>query len=216
MDDPFAIGPDDVGARRGTIQQRGAGGYTLCASCNNTTGSWYAAEFVKWCRLGMAHLQASGGRPSLVLVHDLQPLAVVKQIVTMFFSVNGLAMQAKNPDLVRFVLNREVRGLPSDIRLFVYYALGPHIRSTGVMASLNLDEGSHTLLSEITFPPFGYVMTYGDEPPDARLIEITHFARSPYGESTLSELPLSALETHTLIPGDYRSRDQVLREAGRG
>ena len=215
IDDPFAIGPDDVGRRLGPIQQRGAGAYTLCATCNNTTGSWYAGPFVEWCRLGMAHLRASGGRPSLILVHDLQPLAVLKQIVTMFFSSNGLGIQAKNPGLVRFVLNREERGLPPDIRFFVYYARGPHIRNTGVMASLDLNRGTHTLLSEISFPPFGYVMTYGDDAPDPRLVEITHFANRPYGEATLSELPLSVLETHTLVPGDYRPREQVLREAGR-
>ena len=39
---------DDEGLTGGRIEQRGAGDYTLCAECNNNTGSWYAAELTGW------------------------------------------------------------------------------------------------------------------------------------------------------------------------
>jgi hypothetical protein len=38
FDDAAHLGPDQV--PRGQIQQRGAGAYTLCESCNNWTGNW--------------------------------------------------------------------------------------------------------------------------------------------------------------------------------
>lgn len=37
--DMFSIGPDED--LRGRIQQRGAGGHTLCISCNSRIGHWY-------------------------------------------------------------------------------------------------------------------------------------------------------------------------------
>src|SRR5207302_1777288 len=36
----------DGGLRGGTIEQRGAGGFTLCERCNNNTGSWYGRELI--------------------------------------------------------------------------------------------------------------------------------------------------------------------------
>jgi hypothetical protein len=36
---------------------RGFGGYTLCASCNNKTGDWYARAFVSFAKQGMEHFK---------------------------------------------------------------------------------------------------------------------------------------------------------------
>jgi hypothetical protein len=46
------------------------------------------------------------GRPSLINLH---PLREMKHVVCMFFSVNDSQFQKHQPDLERFVLNRESR-----------------------------------------------------------------------------------------------------------
>jgi len=33
----------------GRYKQRGAGKHTLCGSCNNKTGDWYARSYVQFC-----------------------------------------------------------------------------------------------------------------------------------------------------------------------
>ena len=71
------------------ISQRGAGGYTLCERCNNSTGSWYGGVFVKFCKRAIDVLYQVDGSPTLCYEYKTYPLRVLKQIVTMFFSANG-------------------------------------------------------------------------------------------------------------------------------
>ena len=113
FEDVIELGPD--ASPRGPISQRGAGAYTLCSSCNNKTGSWYGPKFIDWCYQGMDILLRSGGHPTLIYLNYLYPLPILKQIITMFFSVNPPTFAAKNEDLVRFILNKETRHLPPRI-----------------------------------------------------------------------------------------------------
>ncbi len=197
---------------KGPLQRQGMGAYTLCGTCNNNTGSWYGGAFIDWCAQGMDILQRARGRPTLIYPHRIYPLRVIKQIVTMFFSANPQGLR-HHADLVRFVLNKEHRYLSPTYRVFVYYNNVGRTRLLGFAALLDTNTGSNTLMSEITFPPFGYVMTLDTPPPDERLIEITYFARSDYDAQTSLPLRLPVLPTHVGVPGDYREEDQIMREA---
>jgi hypothetical protein len=215
LEKALSLGPDEL--LTGTVQQRGMGDHTLCIPCNNMTGSWYGGSFVNWCYQGMEILQRSQGNPSLFYLNYLFPLRILKQIVTMFFSVNADGFQDKNPELVRFVLNKEAKYLSPNYRFFVYYNIEGRHRSVGIVAGLKLDGrgAAPAVFSEITYPPFGYVMALGGPPPDDRLYEISRFARYDYNEFRVEEVRLPVLATHTSVPGDYRTKDEVLREAGR-
>jgi len=212
FDEAFTLGPD--AKPKGKTDQKGMGGYTLCERCNNNTGSWYGNHFVEWCYQGMATLVRAGGNPSLIYLNYVFPLPILKQIVTMFFSVNSSDFQRHHPDLVRFVLNREARFLPPIYRFFVYYNIEGLSRSMGIMALSNIKSGNVSLMSEITYPPFGYVMTINSEPSDKRLFEITDFAKLKYNEFKVMELKLPVLPTHGPAPGDYRSKKQFEEESG--
>jgi hypothetical protein len=74
------------------------GYYTLCDKCNNDTGAWYGTQFVNWCYQGMDVLIRSNGKPTLIYLNYVFPLQVLKQIVTMFFSVypDDFASQMKS------------------------------------------------------------------------------------------------------------------------
>ena len=211
-DKSLSLGPDEVA--RGKTQQRGMGGYTLCARCNNCTGDWYASNFVDWCYQGMEILGLAKGRPTLIYPHYIAPLRVLKQIVTMFFSVNGDRFRSVNEELVRFVLNREARYLSPTYRFFVYYNVVGRPRTFGGTGVLDITTGKTIVMSEITYPPFGYVMTQDSEPPDERLVEITHFARYGYNTFATLQAQLPILPTYVSVPGDYREKDQIYREAG--
>lgn len=206
--DAVNVGPDDP--LRGRIEQRGSGGYTLCGPCNNNMGAWYGGAFIDWCYQGMDILERAGGRPTLIYPHHIYPLRVLKQVVAMFCSVNPHALR-RHVELVRFVLNKEARGLPPVYRFFVYYNMGQRMRRVGISVQGGNPAGLITL-SEITYPPFGYVMTFNSPPPDACLCEITHFARRGYDEDLSVPLRLPVLPVHLVYPGDYRSKEQIMRD----
>jgi hypothetical protein len=207
--------PDDYekGARE---QQKGAGAFTLCDRCNSTTGGWYAPAYTSFAKQGMNYLPASGSAGRFHISLKIHPLRVVKQVICMFMSANGPRFQTMQTDLVRFLLNKEVRHLPSHTRLFAFYSMGDRSRSSGVsgvITGLGSESPTNFVFSEITFPPFGFVLTFNSPPPDGRLADITYLADEfDYKEERVVWIQLPVLPIYTFYPGDYRNRDTVLRQ----
>ncbi|OWA33500.1 hypothetical protein B9G55_22860 [Saccharibacillus sp. O16] len=201
-------GPDEE--IKGKIQQKGAGAYTLCASCNNDTGAWYGNAFIDWTYQSLILHDKSDGKGSIYYPFHIFPSRVLKQIITMFFSANGEGFAKGNPDLVRFVLNPEHKYVEPKIRIFAYLMTGSRMRQTGI-TGLGSSDGKFTIMSEIAFPPVGYVMTLNSDPPDPRLVEITHFSRYGYNEFETIFLRFSKLPVHLYLPGDYRNKDEIMK-----
>jgi hypothetical protein len=191
--------------------QRGAGRHTLCGSCNSKTGAWYVPAYVHWAAQGWRN--AYGFYPYVAnQPFEIEPLAVAKQLMAMFASACGPGFFEKHPDLVRFVLNRSQTGLPPEIRLFAYYvhAKSRASRQSGITGSLNFEVSRQTrVFSEIAFRPFGYVMSLNSPPPDPRLVDITDMASFSEGESRTLSLTLPALRVNSLLPGDFRSDEEI-------
>jgi hypothetical protein len=202
----------------GKTQQRGAGGYTLCTSCNNQTGKWYGPAYAGWAYQGYDILSQARGEPTLLYPFHLFPLRVFKQIVCMFFSANGPGFRAANQELVRFVLNRDHKYIDPKIRIFAYYTNSGRSRQAGITGMLELDElnmgvaRSH-VFSEISFPPFGYILAANSPPPDRRLVDISFFAQFGYNDWVDISLRLPVLPIYSWLPGDFRSRNEVLTAA---
>jgi len=200
----------------GRTQQRGAGAYTLCDSCNNNTGGWYGAAYVKFARQGMEYLQVSRSASAFTFSFRIKPLCVIKQVICMFMSANGPKFQSAQPELARLVLNREMRHLPDHIRLFAFYSIGDRSRSAGVSGlSKGFGGSSPTsyVFSEFTFPPFGFVLTFKCPPPDDRLTNISYWADEfAYNETRTIWLRFPVLPIYTIYPGDYRNRERVLKD----
>jgi hypothetical protein len=215
FDEVMALGPGQTPKSRGRIQQRGVGGRTLCNRCNNLTGHWYGSHFVSWCYQGMELLQRTRGQPSLIYLNYVFPLSIIKQIATMFFSVNSDQFRLANPELEAFVLDRNRKYLSPRYRFFVYFNVEGRPRSMGTSGMLHISSGAMHVMTELSYPPYGYLLVFDNAPPDARLFEITHFARYDYGEFDVLELRLPVLPTHTAFPGDYRTREQIVRDAAR-
>lgn len=214
-DKPVIIQPFEGG--KGRIQQRGMGDYTLCIPCNNNTGSWYGSDFVDFCHRGMDILERSDGNPTLIYMYRLYPLRVIKQIITMMFSANSDIFSNVHPELVSFVLNKKRKYLSSKYRFWIYYNIKGEPRFAGVTGRINLKTNSTEIFSEITFPPFGYVMTLTNrekrnDPIDPRLIEITDFANYGYYEFDNREIKAIHLPTYLEFPGDYRSPDEIWKQ----
>lgn len=205
----------DYAKVRGKIQQRGRGAYTLCEGCNSKTGSWYGTAFVEWATQALRVLHLRLDSPQIYIPFFIFPLRVIKQILCMFASQdNGLAYRSQ-PSLREFLLNPQSSGLDPGLRIFMYLNVGRLFRSMGITAMLGPNYHSPTLISETSFPPFGYVLTIRSPPPDKRLVEITHFTSYKYGDWKDMWLRIPFLPVNTWVPGDYRTLDQVLRDVER-
>ena len=197
---------------RGRYQQKGAGANTLCESCNSDTGSWYGTAYADWAAQAMPLLIGTRAPPTLEYPFRLSPLRVLKQVACMFF-------HTKQPDLVRFVLNKEAKSFPDHIRVYAFYTLSDRSRTapvTGVFKGFGTNSSSMHVFSEVTFPPFGCVMTIEKSPPPGYgFCEISEFAKFDYHRDTnvgiLMRLPLMPI--YTLFPGGYRTHDATLADS---
>ena len=225
--------PDHYFDGKRYISQRGAGAYTLCKQCNNDTGAWYGDAFADLAHQSLDILKHVNGQPSFYYPFHIYPLRVIKQIITMFFSVNNHQFRRSHPDLVKFVLNKKECYLSPDIRILVYFTLGPHARFAGgtsistieidpnevsvdtmdnALSQYQRDYAKSLYSSEIAFPPLGYVLSFGLEPLDSELTDISFFAKYPYDDWTSIQLKLPVNPVHTWYPGDYRSKKEIQRD----
>jgi len=212
----MTLGPQEVPG--GSKREGGIRFHTLCRQCNNDFGGWYARAFVEWCYQGVNILERSGGNPRLVYAHHVYPMRVIKRIAAMFFSVNGGQFRQTpiGQSLVWLLRNREEKGLPTDVRFYAYFNRQGRLRYNPISSVSDFNEGKVNVFSEITYPPFGYVMTLGTEAPDYRLFDITHFAWCDYNETRSEFLELPVLPTHLMgASGDYRNLEQILEDGAR-
>lgn len=196
------------------ISQRGSGAYTLCDTCNNNTGHWYATHYAYWCYQAMELLLKTRGHPTLIFPYTIFPLAVFKQIMTMFCSVNGPGFAERNPDLVDFLLCKERMYLNPKYSVFAYLNIegAAHRRASVTGIGQVLSSKGFRLISEISHPPFGFVLALEGGAPDDRLVDISFFAKYTYDDLATLHLRLPVLATHLWLPGDYRSVDEIIQQ----
>jgi len=198
--------PDELGNYQ--IQQNGSGDYTLCTSCNNNTGSWYGSDYVNFAHLGLLALDQAIKSDLEFHTGSIHPLRIIKQVITMFFSVNQPGFAEANPDLVSFVLNRERKYLPDDVFISMYMNRVGRGRFFPVSGHGDLDRGFE-IISEFSFPPFGFVLSFDKEPFYKKLYNIRFFSSFGYNDQVVLFLPLYILPTFSHLPGDYRTLEQM-------
>lgn len=199
--------------RNGRVEQRGVGAYSLGdqrgCKCNNNTGAWYGAALAELADHVANHLRSGGG---IVPPYDLYPLRVLKQVITMFFSIDQnlpAPLREQAPELAAFVLARERRGLPRPFRVFVYATVSTTARSGWYTRREAATDWS---FGEITHCPLGYVLTAGENPPVLQMQEITDFGDRDYDSREAVSLNMLLLPTDAAAPGDYRTLEQQTAE----
>jgi hypothetical protein len=125
------------------------------------------------------------------------------------------------PDLVRFVLNKDIKVFPDHIRVYAFYTFAERSRAaavSGVLKGVGSDSLSMHVFSEVTFPPFGFAMTLNNSPPPhSAFCEISSFSKFDYRDwRTGISMKLPLVPICTLFPGDYRTRDVTLADAAEG
>jgi len=199
----------DLDEFKGKIQQRGFGGHTLCGRCNNLTGAWYGSDYVSWAYQSLSYLQHLKDQKPTACLFDIRPLRVLKQILCIFFSLNGTRFATKHPDLVQFVLDKEKKGLRKDIQVFAYLNSSGMARTSGIAGKLNIETSEITVMSDFAFFPLGYLMTFGSSAPNDNLFDVTTFSQYAYNDFKSLRIPLAHLPVVSHFPGDYRTKAEI-------
>jgi hypothetical protein len=217
---------EEGGLRGGRIEQRGAGGFTLCERCNNNTGSWYGRELVVAAAAGVRILQKASLEelderldPTYAYARFRQqprvgphPLRFIKQVVSMLLAVSPLEFSIANQALGDFVLEREQTGLPDKYQFYLALFAGPNARTVGGAVRFDLGRSRTDFIVEVAYPPFAYALTIDAEPEAIDTANITPFVDVGYRQMADIELDMLVGFGHTPLPVDYRTKAMIERD----
>lgn len=191
--------------------------YTLCQDCNNNTGSWFGNDYVRFTHsICQAIVNSHPKHGDIVSTNcTLYPLRVLKQISSMFCSVNHNNDSDVVCSLRRFVKSKTSLDFPSDIaRIGMYAFIGGIQKNLGIFAVFRTSDTGNTtcLVSEIDHFPLGFVLLFNpDDNTNIPGIDITTFASYDYDQEANLQLTLPCYETNTLFPLDYRTQNDIIR-----
>lgn len=196
-------------------QQQGMGRYSLCEECNNNTGSWYGDSYVYFAKVINAAIhECDTSVGGVIGVKDIYPLRIIKQIASMFCSVND-PYNSKLEELRSFVLEKNKRGLDkSKYKICLYLTKSTMQKQSGMMVLLKEQKGQFysITLSEIVAYPFGFTLYFDPkEERDYLGVDITPFADFSYDDCCELEMPWDFKEVNTFYPEDHRSKEEIVK-----
>lgn len=185
------------------LSNRGAGSYSLCVSCNTSTGGLYGESFKQFAYQGaMSCTHREWSKELIPFVFQIKPLNVLKQILTMFMSIDKSDHLLKMDGLSDFILDKNSNSLLKKMRVFIYYTNSVSVRNGwGLLANISTQKTIET--GEITFRPFGYIYTIDAIPFVKNVFEITHWKNYKYDKKDIIFTELPYLMPRGYVPGVY-------------
>jgi hypothetical protein len=191
------------------IEQGGVGFHSLCRSCNTKLGLNYVRAYHEFVRCLGYIISRNESNYFQVEIRDLQPLAILKQVISMFLTVNDYKFSQTFKELTDFVNEPNSNSLPDRYRIFCYLNSEGAMRHFPLCAKGNFNSKNSIICSEITFPPAGFVLTIDCAEEIGGLTEITHFKEAAIKLKNDVEISIYKLPTISPIILDYRSQEQI-------
>jgi hypothetical protein len=211
--------PWDFRSLKGDVLQRGIGNYTLCINCNNNTGAWYGSSYIDFVFQSFKILKNSKrvSETEESNFFRVYPLRIIKQIISMFFSINSPEFAVVHKDLVEFVLNKTKKYLDNNkYGLYIYYLSGEIFRYAGLCSILKIDKHLIRVVSELATMPLGFVLELNPKPEFKtayNVCDILSFANLyDYDEKKDIRLEIPLLESNIHLPLDYRTKEQIFKD----
>lgn len=193
--------------------QRGMGKYSLCNNCNNNTGTWYGEEYLKIARAAAYVLSLTNKEEvTSFKVLDFYPLRFVKQVLSMFCSINNF--EDKRIERLReFVLDKTATNLDSSkYKLCMYFTESKLQKLNGLSVHIVMHENSFIslALSEISVAPLGFILYFNPiKEWEYKGIDITNFCSANYEEKGEIKFPFTLFEVNSWISEDYRTKEEI-------
>jgi hypothetical protein len=195
----------------GTEMPEGAGAHTLCYECNSlVTGNHYVGELKRWTTTAMAIIakELNGEAAGNALHWQMKrvyPSRILKQIVAMLASVNSASLLDHHQPLRDFALNPQATGLPSRYQFYMFltHPTSTVARYAGLSIRLAPGTWCGTWITDLVWPPFGYVMTLDESQPLFPIGNVSSFADYGYEQAVDLDLRLPILVTDEPYPGEF-------------
>ncbi|WP_299156959.1 hypothetical protein [uncultured Christiangramia sp.] len=191
---------------KGKIKQGGIGYNSLCSKCNSFLGTEYVNAYSKWTQTGAQIISENNFKFAIVSMIKQEPLKILKEVISMFVAINDEWYLEAYPELAEFVKNPKMKELPAKFRIFMYLNDEGGTRYMNHSGVYKPELGGTVNCTEITFPPFGYLLTIGFNYDINILTNITHFKNYDYKQVVDLKLPLFKLPVYSPFPLDYRSK----------
>lgn len=145
---------------RKSFSQNGFNVYSLCASCNNNTGTWYAKHYVAFCRSVAYYLQNKKDNVNFLILNNpsVEFGYVLKQILCMFVSfLDNKDVQSLGFD--KYLLEKD--NFEIDTSKFKLYAYinKEYVFETLGKAVEGTTNGSYIYASIRTYP-LGFILNF--------------------------------------------------------
>jgi hypothetical protein len=223
------LGPDDI--PKGRQRQGGVQFPTLCGRCNNMFGRLYVPSLNEWYWGGRYILQqaeAMGLDAAAFQVRNVYPLQVMKAIIAMNMAINPERFRTEpvGAALAQLLADPHAKGLPEGVRFYTYFNHTGQLRyillsevKYSVTKATSVEDlllGPRLRASEITYPPYGFLMALTTEGIGPRLFDISEFANFDYDQQATVAVELAVLPTHIgVLFNDYRTYEEVKRDEQR-
>lgn len=212
MDDFSKIESVESFNPKGEILQGGIGYYVLCKDCNSFLGKNYVRSYENWVKSGYEVLSQGPSDYYKFIALNQTPLKILKQIISMFIVMNDDWFLEEYPELVQFVNNPSSNLLPDKFKVFLYLNNEGQFRYCR-HSTISTPEHGILNCSELTFAPFGYVMTFKYDGEIPSMLNITDFKNLKPETTGSISLGLHRFPTFLPFPAlDYRSKEEI--EAG--
>lgn len=192
---------------KGKKFQGGIGEYSLCRDCNSFLGTNYVNSYKNWVNIGFDILGQGTYDFYKYQVFKIEPLKILKQIISMFLSINDDWYFEEYPELSDFVRNPESNSLPEKFQVFSYLNNEGNFRH--IPHQIISNNGLIIKGTEITFPPYGYMLTFDSVNQLSKLNNITGFKNFSLDEEININLEMFRLPTYYKFLFDYRSKDEL-------
>lgn len=191
------------------IEQGGLGYYSLCSKCNSFLGTTYVTDYQKYSNSFIEFAKKEHLNAFELTMHNFNALNVLKQITSMFLSINDDNFSANNRDLAEFILDPTSNSLPNRFRLFNYIKTEGQLRNLPIMVLGSLTSQGTVMGSELAFPPLGHVLTIDFRGTLPYHQEITSFSECKQGSTIDYDFRIYRLPTYLPFLLDYRDLETI-------
>ena len=196
-------------------QQKGMGLYSLCRDCNSITGTLYGNAYLDFVKRAVTMIKLGiPEKHDVVDFKKIYPLRIIKQICSMFCSVNYNLPFLDN--MRKFVLDKESNSFDkAKYRMQMYFNKGKMTKYNSLMCLVRTDKPTdrHIELSELVVPPFGFQLII-DPKANVHYIgcDITNFVDCKFNDVATVTMPIIFKEVNNIFPNDYRSKEEIIAQ----
>jgi hypothetical protein len=181
---------------------------SVCERCNNICGRKYGGAYVDLVRRVAERIGDVREFHTASILNVRRPLAILKQVLFQFVSVNGPGFVRANEWVTPFIKSPMNQSIPPDIGVYLYASNIEGCKRTGISSHFDLGRNERNIISEFSFWPLGTVMSFGHL-SHPELAPVHHWVRYRYDYKGTVDLHLSVNPVHSAYPLDFRTESQL-------